>query len=278
MVAHRPETPAYLDGLRKAVCSALSYAIAAIEDQSPGPIPTELLTQARHAARNGVGLATVLRRYFVGYSVLSDFLIGQSEAGDLLGAEELQRFSRAQAELLDQIIGAAAAEYRSESEARSRSRHQRRAECVKRLLAGELADTSELDYDLHGWHIGVVAQGSGPQGAIREIAESLDRRLLTIPEGEGTLWAWLGGRSKEETEEMERIAKAAWPLQVSIAIGEPGNGVSGWRLTHRQAAAGLPIALRSPGAAIRYAEVALLASMLQDDLEEFVASPANAQT
>jgi hypothetical protein len=260
--------PAYLDGLRKAVLSALSYAIAAIEGQSPepGPIPTELLAQARQAARNGISLATVLRRYFAGYTLLSDFLIGEAEAGDLLGAEELQRLSRAQAELFDHVIDAVANEHRSESEAKSRSRHQRRAECVKRLLAGELADTSELDYDLHGWHLGVVANGAGTEEAIRELAVSLDRRLLAIPQGEGTLWAWLGGRRKVEAAEMEQIAKAAWPAQVSVAIGEPGKGVAGWRLTHRQAVVALPIALRGSEPQVRYSEVAMLAAMLQDEV------------
>jgi DNA-binding PucR family transcriptional regulator len=37
-------------------------------------------------------------------------------------------------------------------------------------------------------------------------------------------------------------------------------------LTHQQASAALPIALRSPEPFVRYADVALLASILQDDL------------
>jgi DNA-binding PucR family transcriptional regulator len=56
------------------------------------------------------------------------------------------------------------------------------------------------------------------------------------------------------------------PPGVSLAIGEPGESLSGWRLTHQQARAALPIALRSPEGLVRYADVALLASTLQDDL------------
>ncbi len=260
--------PTYLDGLRRAVSSGLAYAIEGIEgvDSQPGPIPSELFAQARHAARGGVALETVLRRYFAGYSLLSDFLIDEAEDSELLDSDELQRLSRAQAELFDRIISAVASEYRSESEAKSRSRHQRRAECVRRLLAGELADTSELDYDLHGWHIGLVAMGAEIEAVICQLAATLDRRLLAVPNGDGTIWAWLGGQRKAEAEDMERIAKAPWPANVSIASGEPGKGVAGWRLTHRQAVAALPIALRRPGTLTCYADSALLASILHDEV------------
>ena len=49
------------------------------------------------------------------------------------------------------------------------------------------------------------------------------------------------------------------PAGVSSAIGEPGKGLDGWRLTHRQAQAAMRIALRRPQRLTRYADVALLA-------------------
>ncbi len=260
--------PSYLDGLRGAVTSALDCAIAAIDgtEPQPVPIPAELLTQARQAARSDVGLEVVLRRYFAGYTLLSDFLIKEVEAGDLLGAEEFHRLSRAQAELFDRMIDAVSTEHRRESEARSRSRHQRRVECVEQLLDGELADTSELDYDLHAWHLGLVAQGTGMGEAIRDLAERLDRRPLVLPRGEGIVWAWYGGRREIDPAELQHIVPSSWSAQASLAIGEPGRGVSGWRLTHRQAAAALPIALRTTEPIVRYRDVSLLASMLQDEV------------
>jgi DNA-binding PucR family transcriptional regulator len=53
---------------------------------------------------------------------------------------------------------------------------------------------------------------------------------------------------------------------VFVTVGEPGEGLSGWRLSHRQAKAALPIAERRGQAILRYADVALLASILRDDL------------
>ncbi len=52
----------------------------------------------------------------------------------------------------------------------------------------------------------------------------------------------------------------------SVTLGEPGQGLAGWRLSHRQAKAALPIAERRGEAVVRYADVALLASILGDDL------------
>jgi DNA-binding PucR family transcriptional regulator len=51
-----------------------------------------------------------------------------------------------------------------------------------------------------------------------------------------------------------------------LALGDPAQGLVGWRLTHRQARATLPIAVRSSKPVVRYADVSLLASIMQDDL------------
>jgi DNA-binding PucR family transcriptional regulator len=51
-----------------------------------------------------------------------------------------------------------------------------------------------------------------------------------------------------------------------VTVGEPGEGLAGWRFSHRQAKAALPIAERGGEAIVRYAEVALLASVSRDDL------------
>jgi DNA-binding PucR family transcriptional regulator len=51
-----------------------------------------------------------------------------------------------------------------------------------------------------------------------------------------------------------------------VTVGEPGEGLSGWRLSHRQAKAALPIAERRGEAVLHYADVVLLTSILRDDL------------
>ena len=260
--------PIYAEGLRAAISAAVTYGLEAIklgEERAP-PLPPILLAQARMAARNGIGLDTVLRRYFAGHALLGDFLIEEAERGGLLGGAPMQRLLRTQATLFDRLLATVSEEHARERCERPGSSEQRRVERIERLLAGEMIDVSDLGYDLTGFHLGAIAKGPGAGEAIRELASILDRRLLRAHLEEEAVWAWLGGRRLTDPAELQRIVSASWPGEVSLAIGEPGEGLPGWRLTHHQARAALPIALRSSEPLIRYADVALLASILQDDL------------
>jgi hypothetical protein len=258
--------PTYLQGLRSAIAAAVDYGLEVIErgeERALSPPPV-LLAQARLAARYGVGLDTVLRRYCAGYVLLFDFLIEEAERSGLRGTT-LQRLLRTQA-ALDRLLAAVSEEYAREERERPGTTEQRRVERVERLLAGELLDTSELAYEFEANHIALLAAGPGAANALRKLATALDCRLLTACRGEETLWAWLGARRAPDPEELGRHARALWPEGATLAIGEPAQGLPGWRLSHRQAKAALPIALRGPDFFVRYADVALLASVLQDDL------------
>jgi PucR C-terminal helix-turn-helix domain len=262
------QDPEYAHGLRLAVGAALDYGLDALErseDRAP-PIPTVLLAQARLAARSGVSLDTVLRRYLAGYTLLGDFVIQEAEKGAKLKGGSLQRLLRAQAALFDRLLAAVGEEYAREESGRLLSSEQRRAERVKRLLAGELLDTSELAYEFGGHHLGAIALGPGAAEAVRAAAAARDCRLLLIPREEGIVWAWLGARRHFDAEEVEEFAAQNWPAGIALALGEPAQGLSGWQLTYRQAAAALPIARRSGNDVVRYGDVALLASMLRDNL------------
>ena len=259
--------PEYLAGLREAVASAVAYGLSvagAPERESP-PIPASLFAQARRAARSGVGLDTVLRRYCAGFALLGDFLL--AAGGDAhLQATELQKVWRALAALFEGLLAAIAQEHTEEASAKGKSREQRRSERVRKLLAGELLDSADLGYELDAHHLGAIAAGPGARRALRELASTLDRRLLLVEGGGGSLWAWLGSKRALEATEALRVASTAFSPEVSLALGETGEGISGWRLTHRQAKAAAPIALRKGPSLVRYADVALLASALADEV------------
>jgi DNA-binding PucR family transcriptional regulator len=261
--------PEYAEGLRAAILAALRYGIEALqrrEDRAP-PIPTTLLSQARLAARSGIKLETVLRRYLAGYTVLGDFVIEEAERGGPISSTSLQRLSRAQASLFDRLIAAVSEEYGRESESRLLSPERLRAERVRSLLAGEILDAPELAYELDGRnHLGVIVAGCEPAEALGELAKGLDRRLLLVRPEQQMVWGWLGSRHSFSSEQLERLAAWRAPIGATVAIGEPGEGLAGWRLSHRQARAALPVALRGGQGFVRYGEVALLASMVQDDL------------
>ena len=259
--------PQYLDGLRSAVRAAVDYGFAAIEDCSDrvAPIPAVLLVQARLAARNRISLDTVVRRYHGGNTLFTEMLIEEAEECEL-PRDELRRLFRLVAASFDRLLAAVSDEYRREGEVQAVSGERRRVAFVERLLAGELLGSGELNYELGHHHLGLVAAGAGGAEALRKLGERLDRRLLLVEPDEETAWAWLGGQRRLDSGELDILASVKWPEHVALGCGEPGHGLGGWRLTHRQAAAALPVALRATEGLVRYADVALLAAVLQDDL------------
>lgn len=260
--------PDYVNGLRASLRTAIDYGLAALEtgDSRSPEVPPALPAQARAAARSGVGLETVLGRYFAGYTLLVDYAIEEADASGLLNKVALRDLLRGQAVVFERLIAEVSSDYQREASGRLVSSEQRRAERVRRLLAGELIDSTDLAYELEDWHIGAVAAGAGAEEALHELASSLDRRLLLIGRDDGTTWGWLGCRRKVDREQTyERISKE-WPAEIRLAVGEPARGRAGWRLSHRQASMAFPLAHPHRSPVVRYGKVALAASILQDDL------------
>lgn len=265
---HDVADPAYLQGLNTALAAAIDHRLAVLEvgERRVPAVPPALLAQARLDARDGVPLDTVLRRYFAGSALFGDFLVEEAERAEVPNSV-LRRLLGAQATLGDRLVEAVSEEHVREAKSWPSSTAERRRECVKSLLAGELVDRSELGYDLDAHHLALMAKGEGSPEAMRALAERLGRRLLAVCREEEPIWAcWLGGRRLLEAEEAMRALGEISPDRVFVTVGEPGEGLSGWRLSHRQAKAALPIAERRGQAIVRYADVALLASILRDDL------------
>jgi PucR C-terminal helix-turn-helix domain len=260
--------PEYLHGLREVVRAALEFGLEALlrcEEIVP-PFPTTLLAQARLAARAGVSLDTVMRRYIAGYTVLGDYVIEQAEGDRRLDRADLRDLLRRQATLLDRLLEVIGEEYARERGGRPIGSEERMADRVRSLLAGELVDTADLRYEFDLRHLGILAQGPQAATAIREVAAPLDCQLLVVRREEAITWAWLGSRRGISPDEVRRAAAGGWPAGNLLALGEPSDGLEGWRLSHRQARAALTIAKRSDQNFVRYADVALLASVLKDDL------------
>jgi len=278
---------AYLVGMKSAISAAVEYGLEGIGQRTEGPprIPDEVVRQARRAAHLGVRLDTVLRRYVAGYTVLEDSVMEEADRGEFADNWSACRsVLKEHGSLLDRLMAAVTEEYENEMERARRSPSQRRAAEVQRLLAGADAfDAIDLAYDFRGWHLGAIAVGPESQQVVRTLATRLDRRLLSVPFGRDIVWAWLGGSTSVVPDAGQGLGLAGHGA--TLALGEPAKGLDGWRLTHRQAQAALAIALRASardGLLTRYADVALLASALQDEvlatsLVELFLSPLDSQ-
>ena len=271
-IAEPPEKidPDYLQGLRSALSSALEFALEAVErgERRAPEVPLSLLAQARMAARNGVSLDTVLRRYVAGYALMSEYILEEidAESGQV---PALRPVMRGQAAILDRLIATVSEEYTREDGGLLRSTAGRRAERVRRLLDGEPIDSSDIGYELDICHLGLVASGRDAERAVRRLATELDMQFLWVHGNGQRVWAWFGRRGpigNKETNRAMEIGASAAELDVVLAFGEPNGGSHGWRLTHRQATAALLVAHGRGARVLRYADVALVASVVGDRL------------
>jgi hypothetical protein len=259
--------PEFMEAQRAAVPAAVDYGIKAIEfgEDRCREVPAIFHAQARLSARSVVSLDMMMRRYFAGYVLLGDFLMREADQCSLAGST-LQCIMRDTAAVFDRLISTVAEEYQREVRGLISSPDERMAARVRALLSGELLEAADIDYEFDAWHLGAVAIGDCAADALREVAQSLDRRLLLVRSEDDAVWAWFGGRRPVDSDSLESTLRKVWPEQLSLALGEPARGLAGWRLTHRQAQAVLPVARRTGSGWEQYADAALLASVLQDDL------------
>ncbi|HWY18792.1 MAG TPA: helix-turn-helix domain-containing protein [Solirubrobacteraceae bacterium] len=260
------EDAEYLSGLRATVIDVVEYVLTGIElgEDQAGPIPSVAVAQARRAARSGVSLDTLVLRYITGHRLLGEFVNDEADrAGYSSHGHALHHLRRAQESLLERVTAAIAGEYQQERQRIERSPDQCRRELVQKLLAGEPGDYARLDYELDLWHVGLIATGVEADRAVRDLASGLGRRLLSVAGCEGSVWAWLGGRDRPAITDVERLLREG--VSVRLAIGEPHRGIDGWRTTHREAQAALPVALSRSQVLTRCADVPLEAALLRNE-------------
>jgi hypothetical protein len=257
----------FMEAQRAAVGAAVEYGIEAVEfgEARCRNVPAIFHAQARLTARSAVSLDMMMRRYFAGYVLLGDFLMREADKCSLDGLV-LQCIMRDTAAVFDRLISTIAEEYQREARGLLASPEERRAARIRALLSGELLDAADIEYEFDDWHLGAVAVGDCAPDALKELARALGRRLLHVRSEEDTVWGWFGGRRPVQVDRLESVLASVWPEQLSLALGEPARGLAGWRSTHRQAQAVLPVARRKGGRWVRYADAALFASYLQNDL------------
>lgn len=149
-----------------------------------------------------------------------------------------------------------------------------KAERVEKLLSGELLDTSRLAYDFDLNHIALVALGSDALEAVGACASAAGPVHLILRRGAKLVWGWVGrGGERLTSEGLDALASDSRDAarrrrdsDTHLAIGEPAQGLAGWRLSHHQARAALAVALRESSPVVRYADVAMLATVLKDEL------------
>jgi hypothetical protein len=230
---------------------------------SPHETPSVLLAQARQAARRGIKLGTVLRRWLVALECLeaSARRDGVRPTDD---RTEPGPKSCLPLDLRGVLMCELAEAYVDQLELLIRPGAVRRRELVEKLLDGRdtRSATVELGYDLDSWHLGVIAWGPDARQILQRLAIRLGCQLLTIPRNDAEVWAWLGAQQRTMLPRTG-LESMTSQLDASVAFGAPAQAVAGWRLTHQEAMSAAIVGRRLGRRVTRCTDVLIDAAILQ---------------
>jgi len=188
--------------------------------------------------------------------------------------------SRIVAGYIDQTCEERVAAYTQERENWLRNQSAARAARICDLLSGKRIDLDAaedtLGYRRRQYHLGLVCWTGDAAGTADEISR-LEHAIghvagkaachgdpVFLPGDESSAWAWLPLGSRD-TFEPTVADTAGLDADLHFAFGAAAQGMTGFRLTHRQAIAAQAAALAAGSAAPRavaFSEVAPVAMML----------------
>lgn len=255
---------AYLAGLRIAVAKAVDYGLDSVEKGGEGfvAVPQENAQQARRAAREGVGLGTVMRRYALGNKALEEFIMAEAEG---VPDPVLHQILSDQGPQVDRLMEAVEAEYRDELEHAQRSVRRRESDRIANLLESNvLVAPGDIEYAFDRWHIGLIFVGAAVEEASRTFAARLGQPIMTAVRDSEIAWAWIGSPQPAAPARLEQALGEALPGDTSLAVGEWRWGLAGWRQTHHEARMALRVMLYRRKAVTRCRDVILDAAVIKD--------------
>jgi hypothetical protein len=263
-----PEGRRSFESLRRLIGALIEYAWEAIEvgEERCPPPPPAVIGHARSAAWIPMPTRILQQRYLNAYTAFKRYV--QCEVAHPKGHTEAALFGVLEStdvvfERLSETVGE---EHERALQKKGRSREARRLERVEALLAGEVLEAPELDYDFGATHVGIVAIGNEAGEHIKQVARSLGGRLLLVQAGPQKAWAWIGTRRDISASELEERLRADCPTSVRMSLGEAASGLAGWDRTHREAVEALPVARRQNQTVVRYGQVHIFAALLSNEL------------
>jgi DNA-binding PucR family transcriptional regulator len=244
--------------------------------------PAASLEYARRRAQRGTPLTALLRAYRLGHTCFSDWLLKelaqQADDAHMITAATLS-MSKTVAGYVDQTSEEIVAAYTGEREHWLRNRSAARAARIRDLLSGGRVNVSAteatLGYRLRQYHVGVVCWADDVTAAVDNITR-LEHAIshvaakvvgsgdpVFLPRDEASAWAWLplGIRDRFDAEAASTVGADG---DIHFAFGDAVKGVTGFRLTHRQALAAQAVALAAgtPPRVVTFTDVAPVAMML----------------
>lgn len=253
----------------------------------PGSVeaPAAAIAYAQRLAQRGVPMVALVRAYRIGQARFLQWCfeeLGNEPADPHVVAEATRRMTELSFTYIDRMSERVIAFYEEEHDRWLNNRATVRVARVRALLADEPFDVdateAALGYRLGRAHLGLVVwirePGAGQDEllVLERATAALARRLATngkplfVPSDESSAWVWLPlGSGQSVTPEL--LKAAVEEGEVCVAFGEPGDGVEGFRRSHRQALRAQTVALAAGLAGPRitvFADVRPIALMASD--------------
>jgi DNA-binding PucR family transcriptional regulator len=239
---------------------------------------------ARRLAQRGISSTVLVRAYRLGQQLVLDWVFGElarDEPDAQVAFAASRQFTDLTFKYVDLISEQVVVAYETERERWLAHRSTVRAAMVTELLAGENIDagTAEqaLGYRLRQHHLGAVLWGADVR-VLEKTLGSLGKalgasgQLLFFPRDRSTGWGWLPlGREAAGIDLDAAAAELGAQESLRIALGSPGPGLTGFRVTHLEAVRAQQVALAAQATAppiTSYVDPEVrTAAMLTSDLE-----------
>lgn len=257
-----PEFTGYADesvllGATEASCTANIDQILRMLGSGAHPhalvVPEAAVDYAQSLVHRRTPLATLLRSYRLGHGYFLNVANARLRTGisdEQVLVRSLEAASNFTFEYIDTISDRLVEAYHVERDRWVRTAAAVRAETVRNIIDGALADertaSSRLGYELRRSHVALILSGGAADAAPGGVA-SLERAAieaaaligcgdpLMVPAGSATLWAWCGTFKPPAPGALAQLEAHVPAGGVRMAVGRPSWGLEGFRVSHQEA-------------------------------------------
>ncbi|GHF85400.1 hypothetical protein FHX82_002402 [Amycolatopsis bartoniae] len=217
--------------------------------------PAAAMEYARRLAQRGTPVIDLIRAYYLGQSAILNQALaeGRRQVHDpeLLGAM-MQRALTGAFVFIDRITRQVVSAYQEERDRWLLNRSAVRAARVRELLRGVGTESAVIEaalgYRLRGLHLAMIvwhavepSQGNA-LGSLESVTAAVAEGLpvtgqpLLVPADERCAWVWFPVERAvlPDEDHVQRVLAKAEPT-VRLVLGDPGDGIEGFRRSHRQA-------------------------------------------
>jgi len=246
--------------------------------------PAAAIEYARRLAQRGVPMIALVRAYRIGQARFLQWCfdeLGSEGSDDPVRADAARRMTERSFVYIDRVSEQVIFIYEQERDRWLNNRATVRAARVRAILAGHEVDVdlseSTIGYRLRRRHLGLVAwvreptRGDDDLVLLERTATTIAQRAgcrakpLFIPCDEASAWVWLPLQA--DGSPADAVAAATPEGPVRVALGEPAEGIDGFRGTHRQALLAQMVALAAGPAGrpvTAFADIRPIALMASD--------------